>query len=487
MDTQNHSTADVPTFKLAKVGKERKRGAAWFGGGSRGAGSGFRIVSGGSSGAGVAVGSGAVSAKILTILLVSTVASFGSSRLGAVLRGDSKHATPAEQRVFAAKDDGDQKYDDLSGVIKGERSIPNSLGYLSGSIDGLTPEERAKKAADEAAARAAEEEAQKKADEEAAKQEAPMPPAMPADAAALMAGKGKPGLKNFNKLSSSFGGSAGGSKLSGGAGLSGGVTRGFAAPSVKSPSNVMSAFKGGAKTNVARASRASSRPSRSRGFAKRQLLNANRLSRQATGTGKAETSAEAASEAFYGGSAAGTSIEGAGVAGGLSTGGDSEPMGGYDGGPVGGGVTDCGAGQHLNENGVCVDTVDPNTANACKYQSEIDLIKTLFIAIAICALISSVLQYMGWLAAVATALKYAIVAMGAVICGLGIKIATMDGGDFMIGAILGAAGAYVAYQAWVNVAVETVGEAMVTVAAETLIATAVGGLTAASAGAPSND
>ena len=113
---------------------------------------------------------------------------------------------------------------------------------------------------------------------------------MPVDAAALLAGAGKqdekPGLKGFNKLSSAFGGSAGGSQLSGGPGLSGGVARGFTAPSAGKAGSI-AALKGGARPTAARSTRSAVSPSKSRMFAKRQLLNANKLSRQATSAGKA--------------------------------------------------------------------------------------------------------------------------------------------------------------------------------------------------------
>lgn len=491
MDNRNPSTAEVPTFKLAKVGKERKRGGAWFGGG-RGAGSGLRLLraGAGSGGSGAAVGSGAVGGKLLMIFAVSAVASLGSSRLSAVLRGDSKPAASQAKKSFAPKAGVAQKYDDLSGVIKGENSIPNSMGYVSGSIDGLTAEERAKKAAEEAAARKAEEEAQKKADEEAAKQEAPMPAAIPADAAALLAGagkEGKPGLKSFNKLSSSFGGAAGGSKLSGGPGLAGGVGRGFAAPSVgNAKTGSIASFKSGARASTSRSARAASTPSRSRGFAKRQLLNANRLSRAATSTGRAETASESAAEAFVGGAPTGIAIGGAGTSGGTSQGTDATMTPNNDGSAVGGTGT-CASDEYMASDGTCKKTTTPDTDNACKYQKEIDLAKNLLMAIAILAAIALIVDWITPIGkAIATAIRAAICIMGAVVCGLGIKIATMSGGDFMIGAILGVVGGYIAVVAYTSTYLLT-SSGFAGIAASALIASALGMMTTASAGAPKND
>lgn len=493
MDTQKPSTSEAPTFKLAKVGKERKRGGAWFGGG-RGAGSGLRLMGGGGAGSGVGMGSSAVAAKIMTIFLVSAVASFGSSRLSAVLRADSKPKAAAEKRAFMPKNEVAQKYDDLSGVIKGENTIPNSMGFISGSVDGLTPEERAKKAADAAAAQKAEEEAQKKADEEAAKQSA-MPGGMPVDAAALMAGAagkkdGKPELKNFNKLSSKYGGSAGGSHLSGGAGLSGGVSRGFVAPTgAKGQSGSMSSFKGGSNVSTAKAARAASRPSRSRGFAKRQLLNANNLSRQAAGTGKAESSAETAANAFYGGTAAGTSIEGAGVAGGLSTGRDTPPaLGTEGGGAVGTPPPTCTSSEKLSADGTkCEPIVVPKTDNACKYQKELDLVKTLLMVVTILSLLAWCYAKLPLFWGIAQAMVALIGVIGAAIAFIGVQIMTMEGGDFLTGGIVTAVGAYIGYSAYMSYATASSGTVLAEFAAQSLVAGALGMMTTANAGAPKND
>ncbi|MDX6768051.1 MAG: hypothetical protein SF051_00850, partial [Elusimicrobiota bacterium] len=316
------TTSQVPEFKIAKVGNDRKRrgaGVPWLGG-SNGGG----LFSGAAGGSGAAAGAAGLAGKIGVLALIGTL-SAGAWQVGKSLRPDETGAA-AKPKIFAGHD-GKYSDADLAGVIKDNRTtMPNSLGYVSGSMDGMTPEERARKEAEAAeAARLAEEEA-KKAEEEAAKEPdtvAGAPAGM--DPNALVKGMGeakdeKTGAfgKKFGALSSSFGG---GSSLAGGSGLAGGVTRGFSNANLKTKGSngKMASMRGGSNPTVSKGARAKASNSNTKGFARRQLSNAYGLSRQAVSAGKGETSAQAASQAFDNNSGAGNVISGPGV--GAGTGG----------------------------------------------------------------------------------------------------------------------------------------------------------------------
>ena len=225
MDTKKDSAvSDVPTFKVARVGKDRKKGGGLSflrGGGARGS------FSGAAGGAGSGAGAAGLSKAILGIMLASgiTAASMYAGYLGA----SGEKAPVKKPAIFA--DSKDIKIEgDTSNLPSNANTIPNSMGYVSGSADGLTPEERAKKAAEAA-------EAQRLADEEAKKAEQAEKDAQAkgnaaVDPAALLASakgdggkeKGNAFGKKFGSLSSSMGG---GSALAGGAGMAGGVGRSF--------------------------------------------------------------------------------------------------------------------------------------------------------------------------------------------------------------------------------------------------------------------
>ena len=239
MDTKKDSAVgDAPTFKLARVGKDRKRKGGGFsflrGAGRRGA----WVGAVGASGAPVNALGLTFSKAMLSVMLTGGIGS-GAIYMGASSVPPVKPAL-AKPAIFSPEKEHKDKITlegDTSNLPATPNTIPNSLGYLSGSADGLTPEERAKQAADAAAAA----EAARKADEEAAKKaeaaDATETPAV--DPAALLASAQADGAKadkpsafgkKFGALSSSAGGSSassGGASLSGRSGLSGGLNRSF--------------------------------------------------------------------------------------------------------------------------------------------------------------------------------------------------------------------------------------------------------------------
>jgi hypothetical protein len=329
MDTKKDSElCDVPTFTVVRVGKDRKRKGGAFaflrGGGARGS------FSGATGGAGAGGASGFfASSFVKTMLSIMMASGIGSAAMyaGTLSNSAAKRAVKpaAKPAVFQAK--ADVKIEgDTSNLPSNANTIPNSMGYVSGSVDGLTAEERAQKAATAAEAErlAAAEEAKRKAEEEATAKAAEEATAKAAavDPNALLAaaqadGKSKGEDKSafgtkFGALSSSTGGSA----LSGGSGLSGGVGRSFGGMG-----NIGKGEKGslsGARAAAARPTtgRAANRTvakSNAKGFARKQLENVNAQSRQAITSGPGESTSYAAGAGFENTKPAGTVISGAGI------------------------------------------------------------------------------------------------------------------------------------------------------------------------------
>ncbi|MBI5631065.1 MAG: hypothetical protein HY921_09290 [Elusimicrobia bacterium] len=314
---------EVPQFKLAKVGKERgkKKGGLplWFGSAGKGAGA---LATGG---AGSAAGGGGLAAFLATVGGKVAVALLVAA-LGAGAYGIGKQLAPNEGAFEAgrkpklfASDKG--KYEgDLSNLPKNTHSIPNSMGYVTGSLDGKTPEQRAAEAAAaEAAAKAA-------AEKEAQAQSGEPPPAPEAtpggvDPAALAAAgaAGAPGAAGENK------GPLGGKKLGelskslgsglGGGGMSGGIGQAFSAPklSVKAPAP----SKTGNFARATKAGRASARAANV-GSARGKTLAARQLNRAfgqsvAARSGPLDNSSARATNAFENQPAANSGITGAGA------------------------------------------------------------------------------------------------------------------------------------------------------------------------------
>lgn len=437
MDT----TANVSEFKIAKVGEGRKRrggGLPLFGGATKGGGA----FSGALGGSGAAAGVG-LAGKIGVIALVATL-SAGAWQVGKSLRPDENiPAAKSKPKVFAS---ADQKYsaEEMANVLTSNHTtMPNSLGFVSGSMDGMSAEERAKKEAEAAAAARAAEEENKKAEAEASKAPADVAGA-PAgvDPNALMQGVAgekkdeKAGTfgKKMGALSTSFGGGG----LAGGGGMAGGVGRGFANADFgsKGGGGKIASMRSGSNPSISKAAGARPGASNTRGFARRQLSNAFALSRQAASAGKGETSAQAASSAFDNNAGQGNIISGSGVGeggapAGASTGGSVNPD---SGGPIN---PDADTNSTPNEEG----------KNVTKWQGLVDTAKMMLAIMTVLGLLAWILEKTGYGLFLLPAIYGAIMALGAVVTLLGVAI--MGHGQYLQGGILTAIGAiscYLAYQ-----------------------------------------
>lgn len=476
MATSHFEASEIPTFKLAKVGKDRdrKRGAAWFGGRAAGP-SALRGAFGGAGAGAGAMGAGVGLAKTLLTLALVGGLSAGAWQIGSMMRG-AKSVAKADKKPFTSR--GDQKYGDLSGVIKNDKTIPNSLGYISGSMDGLTAEERAKKAAEAEAARAAEEAARKKAEEDAAK-----PPAADAVAADPRAPAGGGMARAFGKLSSAFASSP---VLVGGAGLSGGINRSFADAGglSKAQSGALSSYRSGSKPAYSQAARATAGKSKSKGFAKRQLANAFSLSRQAASAGKAESKADLAAAPFDNNAGAGGNvISGPGVGQGVSQGASDTSSQSSDSGSSGG-TTACGSDQYADSNGDCQNTDTGGTTNAATYQWMIDAVTALLVVLAILFAIILVLRAGGPTVVLTPPFQIAVIAVGGLIAALGAAIIATSG-DIMIGGISAAVGAGAAIYGAINPGVSI--PMLITICAGGMIASAGAALAASTSKASQLD
>lgn len=463
MDTKKDSAvSDVPTFKVARVGNDRKRKGGGFsflrGGGARGAWSGAAGGSGAGGGAaGLAGMAGMSLSKGLLIFLIA-VGGLGAAGLGRMLGNTS--GQDVKKKAFSMSRDAVKLEGDTSNLPSTANTIPNSLGYLSGSMDGLTAEERAKREADAAAAA----EAQRIADEEAAKKaEAENAAANAVDPNALLAsakadgGNGRGGSafgKKFGSLSSSMGG---GSSLSGGAGLSGGVNRSFGSAGSlgkAAPGGRMSAMKGAARPSYSKAGGARMASSKTKGFARKQLANANAYSRRASAASKGETAASDAGTAFDNNPGAGNVISGPGVGkgSGSSTGADSTPNLVDNGGPMGGDPTvDCGPNKYQTADGSCADI---NTNNGVSATKAIDMMAKmamgLLAAIAVISLIKAAVEGSFVASAFGPMLGAIMGLMGAMIAMLGVAIIAM--GDYAQGTVFTLTGAFIAGVAFIPAA-----------------------------------
>ena len=503
MDTQDSSVVDVPHMKLAKVGKgrERKRGGAGWLNGAR-SGSGFSGALGGAGaggGLGGFMGTGMSLAKLLMVLLVSGGISAGAWEIGSHLAANSaSDGKAAAPKLFADKDS--QKYADTSGVIKAENSIPNSLGYINN--DGMTAEQRAaKKAADDAAAAAAAKaaaDAQAKADADAkAKADADAKAAATADASAPGGAKDVPkmglGSGKFGSFSSGFGSSGG---LSGGAGLSGGIARNFGGMDGlggKGQKGGLGAFSGANKVATIKAPMPSARRSTAKGFLAPLQSVANQ-SNAARAAGSNEAASAGASQPFDNNAGKGTAISGPGLGNGTQTGpsdggGSLNPGGGSGGGPISS-PGNCANGQTIDSSGNCQNINTPNGVNGAPYQGLIDAVLALMTIVTILLIMAKFFSDSTIMKEYAAVICMIVAALGAVIAGMGVMIAAMTHGDFMIGGIVALVGAYVSYSAFKVLG--NAGDAgpidagdMESMAAKPLIAAAVGELALGSSAAKS--
>lgn len=475
MDTKKDSAiSDVPTFKVARVGNDRKRkgGAFSF---LRGGSSTRGVWSGATGGAG-AGGSATVNAlgmslsKAMLAIMVTASIGSGAVYLGSRSAANSRSMPDKKPALFADK--GDIKLEgDTSNLPSTANTIPNSLGYLSGSRDGLTPEERAKKEAEAAAAA----EAQRLADEEAArKAEQDQTAGNPAvDPNALLAsaqadgagGKGSAFGKKFGSLSSSFGG---GSSLSGGAGLSGGVNRQFGSGGSlsmkKGSAGKLSSMKGASRPSYAKAGGARLGASRTKGFARKQLANANAYSRKGAAAGTGETSAADAGTAFDNNPGAGNVISGPGIGqgAGSSSGADSTPNAANNGGPMGGGdpTVDCGANNYQDQYGNCQKIKTSSGKDANKALTIMaGVVMGLLLVIGVISAIAATAKNSVVLAEIYPVLATIVGIMGAIVALLGVAMMAM--GDSLTGGLATLIGGYVGYMSFMAPETLTVGQGMV--------------------------
>jgi len=365
---------------------------------------------------------------------------------------------PAKPAVFAQ--DKVKIEGDTSNLPSTPNTIPNSMGFITGSKDGLTPEERAKRDADAAAAA----EAQRIADEEEAKKaEKDQTAGNPAvDPNALLASaqadggpaKGAGFGKKFGALSSGMGG---GSSLSGGAGMSGGVNRQFGGGGgmgaiKKGAGGSIAAMKGASRPTYSKAGNSRLAASRTKGFARKQLANANAYSRRGATAGKGETASSDAGSAFDNNPGAGNAIEGPGIGKGkgAESGADAS-VNPNNGGPTGGGgpsQVDCGADRYQNVDGGCSDIETTGGKDAKPMLTMMaNLVMGLMVVVAVLAAFAALSDGTGWGAITSSpAIKAAICIIGVVIALLGVAMMAM--GDYVSGGVATLIGAYVGYNAY---------------------------------------
>lgn len=477
MDTnKDASISDVPTFKVARVGQQRKRKGGMFsflrggGAGPRGAWSGATGGAGAASmgGSGAAFstalnGFGLTFSKTMLVILATSVIGSGAIFGGMLTASKSHMAAPEKPKLFAQ--DKVTLEGDTSNLPSNPNTIPNSMGFVTGSRDGLTPEERAQREADAAAAaeaqRVADEEAAKKAEaEQTAANAAPNPDELLASA--KEDGKAAPGTafgKKMGALSTSMGG---GSALTGGAGMSGGVNRQFApktAPAIpKAAAGSITAMKGGARPTYARAGNSKLAASKTKGFARRQLAHANAYSRRGAASGKGENAAADAGSAFDNNSGAGNIITGAGIGAGKGGNGGADASvnpNSNEGGPTGGDPTmDCGANNYQTADGGCAPIKETGGKDANPTLTIIsNVVMAMLLTIGILAAFATSLGPYGmWLQPI-------MIAMGVIIGLLGMAMMAM--GDYVAGGIATVTGAAITYLSVGSAPALTIGQALI--------------------------
>jgi hypothetical protein len=490
MDRQTTALNDVPTLKLAKVGKDRERkrgGAGWLNSGRSASGFGSLGASGAGGFGGMSgLFSGMSLAKAVAILLVCGAMGAGAWTLGRMF---SSGGTPAaSKKIFADK--GSQKYSDMSDVVKADNSIPNSLGYVSGSLDGMTPEERAKKAAADAAAAqaAADAEAKKKAEDDAAAAKATADKA-PADQTAGNAVGGVTGpAVNSNPFSGRFGNLSNG--LSGGAGLSGGIGGSFGSNSGggafgnKGTNGNIGAFSTVAKAGTSHAAPHAISSAKGTNAAFNQLKQTAATHAATAATGDAASAA--ASQPFDGANAGqGTSIDGPGVGAGTTAGSGVGGANNSGGSPTNSGGSTCADGQGVDSSGNCQNISTPTGTNATPYQGLINMVEALMALVAILSVAALALSKTIISKGIEMMVLGVIGTLGLVIAGIGAMIATSYG-QTKIGGIIAAVGlvtmgiaAYGMYNDYqLAEGIDT--PELIVLAAGTLIASAAGALAASS-------
>ncbi len=468
---------DISNIKLIRVEKyrERKRGALpWSGG--LGAASGATAAGAAYGPAGAVSNLLGLSSMLQGVALLAVIGGVAATgwQLGKIAsaRVSSSDENKAGASPFALWEH--RKPSGAPGDAESAGTRRSSIGLAT--MDGLTPQERAKKAAEAA-------EAQRLADEEAAKKEAAAA-ALEVDAvdpaAQFAAAHANGGKKSVFK--NSFGG------LSVGAGpssrMAGSVTRTMDASSLQKIGGGGGAAgggggggsDGGAGKSAAgigskgkmSASRVSGQPSATNGIMGKlgakprhaigQLRKAGEYASAARGIGDRETATKASGESFdnnvspnkaIGGSGGGVASQGAGAGGGTNgsgsgAGGSSGPLSGNSGGNSNSGSQYCGQGQAVFADGTCGNIATPNgTAMMTPWQPLVDLAKKLLMAISVLGILVLLFgKVVPWGAAFAHICRRAMAVLGLIVTGLGMAIMAM--GETMQGGILTALGAIIA-------------------------------------------
>src|SRR5688572_1075001 len=138
METKKDSaTADVPTFKIARVGSDRKKKKGVLTGFLRSGGGGRSAWSGATGGAGAgAGGAGGILGGMTLSQMIAAVALMGAMAGGVAIMvardaRNAKKPEPKKAEVFA-KTEPVKIEGDTSNLQGDKNTIPNSLGYLSG-------------------------------------------------------------------------------------------------------------------------------------------------------------------------------------------------------------------------------------------------------------------------------------------------------------------------------------------------------------------
>lgn len=470
MDNQENAV-QIPDLKLDNVGDRRRKksGLAWWSkGGSTSGSIGARGVLGGLRGL-----AGALSAGKVAVALLVAALSAGAYGLGKALApNDSGFLAHRKSQLFAAR--AGSKYDgDLSNLPGTQRSAQSGLNMVSGSLDGMTPEEREAKAKAEADAAKAAADAQANANANAGAAPdmsagAAKDYADPEALAAAAAGKGRgAGMEHsFGKLGSGLGGGLSGD----GSGLFGGVGRPFD-NTIKSSgeSGKLLAMSTNRTLSATAARPVSLGKNSGRGLAQRQLNTAAMLA-PSVQAGANETRSANASVPFDAGTAAAPLITGNGA----QTAGQASPSSGVsdsvptvnpasgNGSPVTGSVgtnttstvDDCAAlavkygwqGTFVNSPaGGCVKSLT-GTGVQDPTNTLVKIAKYLIDAAAALAALQAVMSllWLVWPGALTYSkyLGYMLTALGAAIAGVGFTLAGM--GRPELGLIYGITGGVIA-------------------------------------------
>jgi hypothetical protein len=467
MDT-NKEQPQVPQLQLAKVGerKRRKGGALPFFGGGSGAAS--------HSGGGIwgtVSGIASKSALKIGITLLAGAIGVGAYTTGKSMRPDSSQFERKPQ-LFASKNEKPQySASDMANLPGGSAGSQSSVGMVSGSLDGLTPEQREAKAREEEerARKAAEEQA--KADAAAAQEPGNVPGmAMPDAAAMAKAAAEKEKAAAFNRKFGELTKGGGSSGLAGGAGMGAGIGRSFESLKNKGHSGVLSTL-GSNRAAGTKSSKISTGRNPGRSLAQRQLNRAAMMSRQAT-AGADEKRATAASIPFDTNQGSGQMLSGTGAgtgSGGARTGAaDTSPSSGGGGSPVGvgggygeAGEDDCNllaaqygwGGEFVNApSGGCVKK--QNVKGTGKDDPTNPYFKILKVLAILAAIISAILFVCAAFLdsvgrSVLMVLGGALVAIGALEAILGLMVTgmgrTLEGGIFAVMGSLTAIAGYITY------------------------------------------